>query len=103
MAGDKEFLTLEEVAQRLDVSYQTIYRLARSGQLPAIRVGRVYRVRNRDFEAYLEERSTGAQRALACGTCGRTGLGPEQIKHRTPTGDPICYDCWMRLGRGGEA
>jgi hypothetical protein len=32
----------------------TIYRLIRRGELPAVRVGRNYRVRSRDLEAFLD-------------------------------------------------
>jgi excisionase family DNA binding protein len=46
-------LTAAEVADQLRVSTMTIYRLIRSGELPAVRVGRNYRVRARDLDAYL--------------------------------------------------
>lgn len=47
-------LTAAEVADQLRVSTMTIYRLIRSGELPAVRVGRNYRVRKADLDAYLE-------------------------------------------------
>lgn len=46
-------LTAVEVADQLRVSTMTIYRLIRRGELPAVRVGRNYRVRADDLEAYL--------------------------------------------------
>jgi excisionase family DNA binding protein len=46
-------LTAAEVADQLRVSTMTIYRLIRRGELPAVRVGRNYRVRVPDLEAYL--------------------------------------------------
>jgi excisionase family DNA binding protein len=46
-------LTAEEVAEQLRVSTMTVYRLIRRGELPAVRVGRNYRVRTADLEAYL--------------------------------------------------
>lgn len=46
-------LTAAEVADQLRVSTMTIYRLIRRGELPAVRVGRNYRVRVQDLEAYL--------------------------------------------------
>lgn len=39
------------------VSNMTIYRLIKSGQLPAIRVGKNYRVRESDMNRYLTDRS----------------------------------------------
>ncbi len=47
-------LTAAEVADQLRVSTMTVYRLIRSGELPAVRVGRNYRVRPGDLSAYLE-------------------------------------------------
>lgn len=47
-------LTANEVAEQLRVSTMTVYRLVRRGELPAVRVGRNYRIRQRDLAAYLE-------------------------------------------------
>lgn len=47
-------LTAAEVADQLRVSTMTIYRLIRNGELPAVRVGRNYRVRTSDLDAYLQ-------------------------------------------------
>ena len=53
-------LTVAEVAQVLRVSNMTVYRLIKAGELPALRVGKNYRIRERDLEAYL---ATGSVRA----------------------------------------
>lgn len=50
-------LTVGEVAAIMRVSNMTIYRLIKSGQLSAIRVGKNYRVRRGDIERYLTERA----------------------------------------------
>lgn len=50
----RQLLTAAEVAEQLRVSTMTIYRLIRSGELPAVRVGRNYRVRSEDLTTYLE-------------------------------------------------
>ena len=50
-----QLLTVAEVADLLRVSTMTVYRLIRSGELPAVRVGRNYRVRRRDLDSYLQE------------------------------------------------
>lgn len=50
------FLTVSEVAHQLRVSNMTVYRLLKAGQLPAVRVGRGYRIREQDVMAYLEAR-----------------------------------------------
>ncbi|WP_150958049.1 helix-turn-helix domain-containing protein [Microbacterium testaceum] len=38
------FLTVAEVAELMRVSKMTVYRLVHSGELPAVRFGRSYRV-----------------------------------------------------------
>jgi len=50
-------LTVGEVAETMRVSNMTVYRLIKSGQLAAIRVGKNYRIRESDVDRYLSERS----------------------------------------------
>lgn len=52
-----ELRTVAEVAELLRVSNMTVYRLIRSGELPALRVGKSYRIRSGDLDTYL---STGS-------------------------------------------
>lgn len=54
------FLTVGEVSQVLRVSNMTVYRLINAGQLPAARVGKSYRVREEDLDAFLAGRFTEA-------------------------------------------
>ncbi|MGI8752881.1 MAG: helix-turn-helix domain-containing protein [Acidimicrobiales bacterium] len=49
------FVTVSEVADQLRVSNMTVYRLVQAGQLPAVRVGRSYRIRADDVDRYLAE------------------------------------------------
>ncbi len=49
------FVTVSEVADQLRVSNMTVYRLIQSAQLPAVRVGRSYRIRADDVDRYLAE------------------------------------------------
>lgn len=51
--GDDHLLTVAEVASVLRVSAMTVYRLIRSGDVPALRVGKSYRIRQRHLDAYL--------------------------------------------------
>ena len=44
-----QYLSLEEIAQQLDVSEKTVYRWARSGVMRAFRLGHVTRVTPEDF------------------------------------------------------
>jgi excisionase family DNA binding protein len=54
--GDR-LLTVGEVAATMRVSNMTVYRLIKSGQLAAIRVGKNYRIRESDVNKYLSDRS----------------------------------------------
>ena len=47
-------MTTDEVLGYLRVNSQTIYRLIRQGDLPAVRVGRQWRFRQTDLDAWLD-------------------------------------------------
>ncbi|MFZ5850849.1 MAG: helix-turn-helix domain-containing protein [Actinomycetota bacterium] len=53
--GEVKFLTVAEVAAVMRVSKMTVYRLVHSGELPAVRVGRSFRVPEHAVHAYLKE------------------------------------------------
>lgn len=55
------FLTTEEVLGYLKVTPRTIYRLIRTGELPAVRIGRQWRFRRADLDEWLDrQRATFA-------------------------------------------
>jgi excisionase family DNA binding protein len=63
---DESFLTTEEVLEYLQVNLRTVYRLIKAGRIPAVRVGRQWRFRKRDIDAWLEsQRPRGARAAQA--------------------------------------
>ncbi|MEH3075289.1 MAG: helix-turn-helix domain-containing protein [Quadrisphaera sp.] len=47
------FLTVAEVATMMRVSKMTVYRLVHSGEMPAVRVGRSFRVPETAVDQYL--------------------------------------------------
>ncbi|GAA1884732.1 MAG: helix-turn-helix domain-containing protein [Williamsia herbipolensis] len=49
-----QFLTVAEVASLMRVSKMTVYRLVHNGELPAVRVGRSFRVHAKAVHDYLE-------------------------------------------------
>ncbi|AUS79079.1 helix-turn-helix domain-containing protein [Actinoalloteichus sp. AHMU CJ021] len=53
--GQVRFLTVAEVAAMMRVSKMTVYRLVHSGELPAVRVGRSFRVPEKTVHAYLQK------------------------------------------------
>ncbi|MEM7091355.1 MAG: helix-turn-helix domain-containing protein [Actinomycetota bacterium] len=50
------YLTVAEVAQDMRVSTMTVYRLIKSGELAAVRVGKSYRIRATDLDTFLDSR-----------------------------------------------
>src|ERR1700674_5340847 len=62
---DETFLTTEEVLEYLQVNLRTVYRLIKAGKIPAVRVGRQWRFRKRDIDAWLDsQRPRGGTRAV---------------------------------------
>lgn len=51
--SEVQFMTVAEVAEAMRVSKMTVYRLVHSGDLPAARVGRSYRVPKQAVDEYL--------------------------------------------------
>jgi excisionase family DNA binding protein len=63
---DETFLTTEEVLEYLQVNLRTVYRLIKAGKIPAVRVGRQWRFRKRDIDAWLDsQRPRGGTRPAA--------------------------------------
>ncbi len=72
---DETFLTVGEVLEYLQVNSRTVYRLIKAGRLPAIRVGRQWRFRRRDLDAWLEREPAGRP---AQGEIGRRHGSPAE-------------------------
>jgi len=58
---DEVFLTTTEVIDYLQVNLRTVYRLLKAGKLPAVRVGRQWRFRRADVDAWLESQRSGGR------------------------------------------
>ncbi len=96
MSPDKEFLSLDDVAALLGVHYQLIYKLVRAGELPASRVGKVYRVSRKDLDAYLETSKIDRGGGV-CSACAKTYQSKLSLNQSCKEcGAPICLDCWER-------
>jgi len=50
-----KYLSLEEIAQQLNVSERTVYRWVRSGDMRAFRLGHITRVTPEDFQKFIEK------------------------------------------------
>ena len=101
MEIEMEYMSLEEVAEMLGVTYQLIYRLVRAGELPAVRLGKLYRVSRADLDRYLESNKNAAASGGVCSVCG-THYKSKASLRQTCTEDGceavICFDCWNRQG-----
>jgi len=74
---DETFLTTEEVLEYLQVNLRTVYRLIKAGKIPAVRVGRQWRFRKRDIDAWLDSQRLrgGARPAPAAAAPARPSSG----------------------------
>ena len=61
--NEEGFLTTEEVLDYLQVNLRTVYRLIKAGKIPAVRVGRQWRFRKSDIDAWLESQRPRNTRA----------------------------------------
>jgi len=101
-----EYLTVEQVAERLGVEYKTVYKLIRSGEIPAGKIGRVYRIRSEDLDAFFEasKRAVADEagrsglallQGLRCGACGEAILSKLSVGGEClACGGEICQACW---------
>ena len=73
---DETFLTTEEVLEYLQVNLRTVYRLIKAGKIPAVRVGRQWRFRKRDIDAWLDsQRPRGGSRQAPAAAAPRPSPG----------------------------
>lgn len=52
--GEDRLLTPSEVAERLRVNREVVYKWLQSGKMKGIRVGRLWRIRSSDLDAFLQ-------------------------------------------------
>ena len=67
-----EVMTVSEVAVYLRVNPQTVYRKAKAGELPAVRIGRAIRFRRAELDEWMK---TGLGKAVIPAEAGiQTGV-----------------------------
>lgn len=71
-----ELLDIASVAAYLGVTERTVYNKVRAGDLPAVKVGRLWRVRRADLEAWLTRRANTAAVASDSATAGPSASVP---------------------------
>ena len=55
---EPDFLTVEEIAEKMRVKIDTVREWIRKKQLPAYKVGRDYRIKRDDYEEFLKKHRT---------------------------------------------
>src|SRR5213076_233209 len=81
---DETFLTTEEVLEYLQVNLRTVYRLIKAGKIPAVRVGRQWRFRKRDIDAWLDsQRARGGSRVAPTTAATSTTAPPRPASGTT--------------------
>ncbi|HAP37810.1 hypothetical protein A2574_00680 [Candidatus Shapirobacteria bacterium RIFOXYD1_FULL_38_32] len=52
---NQEYLTINEAAEKLKLAKVTIYRMARRGQLPAVKLGKAWRISSQKLAELFEQ------------------------------------------------
>ena len=54
MTADEGTMTATDVARKLKVSVETVYRMCKSGKWPATKIGRIYRFTPEQYQTIVE-------------------------------------------------
>ena len=95
---DIKFYTLEEVAELFGVNYQLIYKLVKTGELPSVRIGKMFRVSEAQLKEYMDRQSLGSPASGVtehiCGRCGKKYFSELSISGSCKVcGAPLCKAC----------
>ena len=97
MLENTKFYTLDEIAEQFGVSYQLVYRMVRTGELPALRFGKNYRVSEKDLESYLQRQREVVKeevKSQTCSRCGKTFFSSQSMTGECKVcGAPLCMNC----------
>ena len=80
---DEAFLTTDEVLDYLHVNLRTVYRLIKAGKIPAVRVGRQWRFRKTDIDAWLVSQQA-ADASATSDSSSNDGGSPLQSNNSRP-------------------
>ena len=80
---DEAFLTTDEVLDYLHVNLRTVYWLIKAGKIPAVRVGRQWRFRKTDIDAWLVSQQAADASATSDSSSNDSG-SPHQSNNSRP-------------------
>jgi len=55
MEGNSSIMTLEETARYLKIGKSTLYKMAREGKIPAVKIANQWRFRKEDIDKWFQE------------------------------------------------
>ena len=93
-----KFYSLEEVAEIFGVNYQLVYKLVKNGELPSVRIGKMFRVSEVQLKTYMDSQSVGTPasgvKEHICALCGRKYFSELSISGSCrDCGAPLCRAC----------
>ena len=93
-----KFYSLEEVAELFGVNYQLIYKLVKSGELPSVRIGKMFRVSEVQLKDYMDKQSQGVPASgvteYLCSRCGKKYFSALSISGKCKEcSAPLCKAC----------
>jgi excisionase family DNA binding protein len=104
--SQRPFLKIQDVAELLDLDYKTVYRMVLSGQLPAAKLGGVYRIRREDLDAFFERmkvvgrpsrESVLVMEPTTCARCDQAFRVPSLVGGKCQAAGcdlALCTTCW---------
>lgn len=95
---DMKFYSLEEVADLFGVNYQLVYKLVKSGELPSVRIGKIFRISEVQLKGYMDRQSQGVPASgiteHICGRCGKKYFSALSISgYCKECKAPLCKAC----------
>ena len=81
------YLSIQEAAEHLGVEYKTVYRLVKQGEIPAGKIGRVFRIRREDLDAYFERQK--AKVLTEAVEIGESRVGGTNVVDGSDGGDQV--------------
>jgi PTS system nitrogen regulatory IIA component len=56
--ADERLMSVQEMAEYLNVNISTVYMWSQKGQMPAMKIGKMWRYRRSEIDAWLNSRRT---------------------------------------------
>ncbi len=78
----ERLLSIEDVAERLGLSPVTVGDKLRAGELPGFHLGRYWRVREADLDAYVRELAEAGAEAAAAARAAKKAKPPRERRRR---------------------